>query len=1071
MPHDSERQDQHANAAATGGRRGRGRSADTVARAPEHAAAATAPPDGSQAAGIEPLPPSGLPADFIETIYLALNPDVDDAVTRGVWQSGAAHWMAKGWSETRPTLSHPPGLAAGPPENWRRPGPETERFDAPGYLSLYPDLTSALGADLVAARAHWVSFGRQEGRIGPGAEPYIQRRPSLDAVLALPFGLDIYGPFAEIGPRGQQARQLVRDLLAAGIPTRARAFAIVPAGPRIAAAEQRRRPVHRVSLILAEPTELATLHCLYPPDHFASSYVIAAWSTEPDAFQPEWFSVFGAIDELWVADLEAEAGYRASAPVAVQSAALPVPSIRLGPTGEAPGPIVVLCSGTGDTAARLAALAVEAAVAAVARLGRAAPSFLFAVPQASQDPALVAVIEGSLAQAGSASTGRAPRIRASVITDPLSPTTIARLAQDARLLLTLSDGPDSLVAGCAFAEAGRAVVALAGSPLARRLGDRVQPVATCLELSRQPALLVPHRLPRRVPDPAALAAALRHALDRPLDVGPVRLHPPAVLAMRRRLEALGLDVRVPPFATDLGRSSTIRVPTIAAGLSQQDWPRLAALGSRVSFCLLLTVGEADAPTVRRCVTHVQAQLYPFWTLSLVDDRRAIGDVRRLIEALRGSHPQLRIETVPPGLEVAVQLNLVAERSTDTHLLLLRPQDLLEPDALMELAAGLDLEPPPALLYADSAASGADAPAVRRPAFSPDRLRSEAYIGQLLVVERSAWQHAGGLTAGYGSAAGYDLALRLMEAAAPIAHVCRPVSRRLDAAPDPASELRALQAHAGRTGGRIEPGREPGFHRYRPAARPHHPVSIVIIEAGGGHGTPPGGTLALVRSLRRQVPPADGEILLIHGAGALSRSDIPALQAHAVRLEAAPTAISNRAALRMLGVTRATHPLLLFMDPGIVPKSDLVEALLEAADDPAVAAVGVRLTPSLERDDRPSGIANVSAVSGACLLVRRDGARIVRGFDESLTTETACDVDFCFRLRSAGFRVVYTPYADAGPTPAARPIEDAAVQGELRAIWIEPTLQVIDGNQMPARHAMPIVATPVGSPPVPVADAV
>lgn len=53
--------------------------------------------------------------------------------------------------------------------------------------------------------------------------------------------------------------------------------------------------------------------------------------------------------------------------------------------------------------------------------------------------------------------------------------------------------------------------------------------------------------------------------------------------------------------------------------------------------------------------------------------------------------------------------------------------------------------------------------------------------------------------------------------------------------------------------------------------------------------------------------------------------------------------------------------------------------------------------------------NVSAVSGACMMMRRDIFVEMRGIDE---TFPACynDVDLCFRIRKAGYLIVWTPYA-------------------------------------------------------------
>ena len=56
------------------------------------------------------------------------------------------------------------------------------------------------------------------------------------------------------------------------------------------------------------------------------------------------------------------------------------------------------------------------------------------------------------------------------------------------------------------------------------------------------------------------------------------------------------------------------------------------------------------------------------------------------------------------------------------------------------------------------------------------------------------------------------------------------------------------------------------------------------------------------------------------------------------------------------------------------------------------------------------IRNYSAVTGAVLATRMSLVRKLGGFRESFATDFN-DVDFCLRLRSNGYRVVYTPYAE------------------------------------------------------------
>ena len=56
------------------------------------------------------------------------------------------------------------------------------------------------------------------------------------------------------------------------------------------------------------------------------------------------------------------------------------------------------------------------------------------------------------------------------------------------------------------------------------------------------------------------------------------------------------------------------------------------------------------------------------------------------------------------------------------------------------------------------------------------------------------------------------------------------------------------------------------------------------------------------------------------------------------------------------------------------------------------------------------VRNYSAVTAACMLTRRDLFEQVGGFDEMQLPVTYNDVDYCLKLRQAGFLVVYTPFA-------------------------------------------------------------
>jgi GT2 family glycosyltransferase len=56
--------------------------------------------------------------------------------------------------------------------------------------------------------------------------------------------------------------------------------------------------------------------------------------------------------------------------------------------------------------------------------------------------------------------------------------------------------------------------------------------------------------------------------------------------------------------------------------------------------------------------------------------------------------------------------------------------------------------------------------------------------------------------------------------------------------------------------------------------------------------------------------------------------------------------------------------------------------------------------------------NFSAVTAACLLVRKEVFEQVGGFDEASLAIAFNDVDLCLKIREAGYWNVWTPYAEA-----------------------------------------------------------
>lgn len=520
-------------------------------------------------------------------------------------------------------------------------------------------------------------------------------------------------------------------------------------------------------------------------------------------------------------------------------------------------------------------------------------------------------------------------------------------------------------------------------------------------------------------------------------------------------------LRLPPIATSGGSGTTS--PDWAPYLrwiDQFEGPdralarfKLRCLNRQPTISVIMAVFQPAAEDLERAIASVSKQIYPHWELCIADDCSRAADVDAVLQRRQADEPRIRVTTLGQHGGISAALNAAFALASGEFVAVLDHDDELAPDALLHVAERLNRAPATDVLYSDE--DKIDAHDKRfepffKPDWSPDLLLAENYVCHLLVARRALVEALGGFRSECDGSQDYDLVLRLSEVTGKIVHIPKVlyhwrateestaagISRKPWAV---SAARRAIEAHLERTGSqaRVEEGVHPGRWRVRYPIPARARVSVIIPSAGKVKLLE-----AALSSIVQRTTYPDYELTVIDNSrsGAVERF-LRRWQRHgrAVRYVDWRKQPFNFAAMNNAAARAADAPFLLFLNDDIeVITPGWLEAMLELGARPEVGAVGVKLLypdgriqhagvvvgifgnaghafrgldgSARHYFDLPDVIRNVSAVTGACLLVRAEVFQSVGGFDDAGLPIDFNDIDLCLRLRQRGYRVLYTPHA-------------------------------------------------------------
>lgn len=484
------------------------------------------------------------------------------------------------------------------------------------------------------------------------------------------------------------------------------------------------------------------------------------------------------------------------------------------------------------------------------------------------------------------------------------------------------------------------------------------------------------------------------------------------------------------------------------------WLRPAPLIS-----VLLPTYNSDTHWLRQAIESVLDQTYIHWQLCIADDASTDPRVRKLLDAFAAADSRIHVHYRRQNGHISAASNSALELAEGDYVALLDHDDVLARHALFLVARIIVEHPRAALIYSDEdklSRDGQRRDPYFKPDWNPDLLLSQNFISHLGVYHTGLVRELGGFREGLEGAQDHDLALRVSEQIEPsqihhIPHVLyhwrvhdqSTAASQLNKGYVQKHALRAIEEHLDRRQIAAEVSvayKCPDFQRVRYALPQPAPLASLII--------PTRNRLDLLRncigSLLERTRYPHIELIVID-----NESDDPNTLAYLQDLRDSGTAKVipyphpfNYSRMNNLAAKNAAGQVLVLLNNDIETLHEgWLEELVAQACRPEVGAVGARL---LYPDNRVqhagvvTGIGGVaghlhrglhraqagyfgraqliqglSAVTGACLALRKQVFEAVGGFNERDLPVAFNDIDLCLKIRrQLGLRVIWTPYAEA-----------------------------------------------------------
>lgn len=475
---------------------------------------------------------------------------------------------------------------------------------------------------------------------------------------------------------------------------------------------------------------------------------------------------------------------------------------------------------------------------------------------------------------------------------------------------------------------------------------------------------------------------------------------------------------------------------------------------RPLISILVPVYGTSVRYLESTVQSVLAQIYENWELCIAADEAVASEVASYLRSVSEKDGRIKVIFMNSGGYVSAIAMGALELAAGEFSATLGQNDVLSPHSLYLIALQVNEVDDLNIIYSDN--DEIDEFDVRGNAFfksswNPDLFFSHDMISRSVAYRTSLLREVGGFRVEYEGGHDRDLTLRCVKKSTPsqIRHIPRVLYhlRRLGVCGsiDPDVENDACNAKEralseffkDQPGVNVSRGELAGTYRVRyPIPNPTPKVSVIIPTRDGGP--------LLKKCIVSIIDGTDYENLeiIVVDNQSKDRETVGFLKSLSLRSNVSVLRYDfpfNYSSINNFAEERASGDVLCFLNDDVEAiEPDWLREMVSHALRPDIGAVGAkllyadgfvqhagvvigiggfashahRLYPSTHTGyaGRASLVQNFSAVTGACLVMRRDVFRAVGGFDEENLPVAFNDVDLCLRVREAGYRIVWTPYA-------------------------------------------------------------